>query len=866
MVFEEEERKVYKVQLESQDLVKICEISNQQGWKEIQIFDHLVKTMPCYKKINKWIKKNPDFLIPQKPISTICMMQPTTSYNKDFPPLEEYSEKSYTYAPKIPSKIQTDITGAPAKISAAEATFNWQTENAIAQNHALKRINSKILIVKSNIDDNTKIVRYLIQLLQRRSGEFTRWRKKLGKRPVLKESPPKSPPPKQASKSLMIQEDQNPLTKFLKDYTEYTIPRISTVQNPELNTDTKESSSSSEETEFSSNEQTESEDEELEKAFQTTKVDEPSDNEMQDIPESSSAQQRQVPRSSIGRTTFTIDDLPPAKWPDRIQKFHSWLETRKLTEDSNYNILMKFRSRYHHESRRPTSEWWKLHIRYFNSAADVPFATHLISKPITIQFFPGCCVKTTVLGLKLPGKDIVVDIKIFSNPFVKIPKLFVIQPEKILHTVQEIKAQSCAKSHSEFLKKCPNLLWKNLDFFIKLPFKKNEDINPTKASHQGMNPDHLLLAEKECKKLQQQDLIEPSDSQWACEAFYRKIKIGNQLPASSYFLQDDKFPLSKKNLLFLSLAKARVFSKFDLKAGFWQLGIHPEDRPKTRFGIPNGHFQWKVMSFGLKTAPSLFQKAMIKIFHPLMKNALVYIDDVLLYSKDADSHAQLLDDFKSLIFKYGIMLSERKMQINRSEIQFLGMDIREGKYSPQPHIAQELLKFPQKDLSFKQVQQFIGIVNYLRDFIPKVSEYINPLRKMLKKDPHPWSSSQTKALQRLKEIAQDLPPLQIPSYGERILQTDATDKYWRAILLEKINGKKHLCGYKSGRFSEAEIHYHSTFKEILAVKKGMGKFKFHLLGYYFSVEMDMSSFSQMLKFKQKTIPHPQLLRWAEWFS
>ncbi|KAK8341934.1 hypothetical protein V6Z12_A08G198300 [Gossypium hirsutum] len=105
------------------------------------------------------------------------------------------------------------------------------------------------------------------------------------------------------------------------------------------------------------------------------------------------------------------------------------------------------------------------------------------------------------------------------------------------------------------------------------------------------------------------------------------------------------------------------------------------------------------------------------------------------------------------------------------------MDIKEGKYSPGPHIAQELLKFPSKDLSFKQVQQFIGIVNYLRDFIPKVSKCINPLQKMLKKDPPPWYSSKTKALQRLNEITQDLPPLQIPSDGERILQTDASDKY-----------------------------------------------------------------------------------------
>ncbi|KAK8518958.1 hypothetical protein V6N12_012193 [Hibiscus sabdariffa] len=137
---------------------------------------------------------------------------------------------------------------------------------------------------------------------------------------------------------------------------------------------------------------------------------------------------------------------------------------------------------------------------------------------------------------------------------------------------------------------------------------------------------------------------------------------------------------------------------------------------------------------------------------------------------------------------------------------------------------------------------------------------------MLKKDPPPWSKTQTMVVRVLKEKLQQLPPLQIPLDGKRILQTDASDKYWGAILFEERDGKRHICGSKSERFSEAEIHYHSTFKEILAVKKGINKFKFHLIGYHSLVEMDMSSFPQMLKFKQKIIPNPQLLRWAEWFS
>ncbi|MBA0788277.1 hypothetical protein Gotri_000112 [Gossypium trilobum] len=77
------------------------------------------------------------------------------------------------------------------------------------------------------------------------------------------------------------------------------------------------------------------------------------------------------------------------------------------------------------------------------------------------------------------------------------------------------------------------------------------------------------------------------------------------------------------------------------------------------------------------------------------------------------------------------------MQIHREEIEFLGMNLKDGKYQPSKHIAKELKKFLDENLSKKQVQQFLRIVNYLKDFVPKISKFTNPLRKILKKDSPP---------------------------------------------------------------------------------------------------------------------------------
>ena len=145
------------------------------------------------------------------------------------------------------------------------------------------------------------------------------------------------------------------------------------------------------------------------------------------------------------------------------------------------------------------------------------------------------------------------------------------------------------------------------------------------------------------------------------------------------------------------------------------------------FCIPDHHYQWTVMPFGPKNAPSQFQKAMVTLFQPLLKNALIYVDDILLFSKDEESHEKLLIEFYNLVKSQGIILSEKKMVIGQPSIDFLGVNFSDGKYILQPHIAVSLGEFPDRLTSAKQIQQSLGIVNYMSDFIPKISKYRNSL-------------------------------------------------------------------------------------------------------------------------------------------
>lgn len=102
---------------------------------------------------------------------------------------------------------------------------------------------------------------------------------------------------------------------------------------------------------------------------------------------------------------------------------------------------------------------------------------------------------------------------------------------------------------------------------------------------------------------------------------------------------------------------------------------------------------------------------MIKVFAPILSSALVYIDNILLFSQDIESHAVLLQKFHSIVQTHGIMLLEKKMLLAQPEIDFLGMHISRGQYTLQPHITTQLEHFADENLTVKQVQQFLGIVN-----------------------------------------------------------------------------------------------------------------------------------------------------------
>ncbi|KAL4561928.1 hypothetical protein LXL04_034112 [Taraxacum kok-saghyz] len=131
----------------------------------------------------------------------------------------------------------------------------------------------------------------------------------------------------------------------------------------------------------------------------------------------------------------------------------------------------------------------------------------------------------------------------------------------------------------------------------------------------------------------------------------------------------------------------------------------------TAFTCPERHFEWLVMSFGLKNTTSIFQRKMKDIFNKHKDFAIVYIDDILIFK----------------FIRHGLIISKKKMQLFKIYIDFLGVNIGEGKIRLQPHIARKALDFLDKLEDLKSLQKFIGLVNYARSFIKDLGEIVGPL-------------------------------------------------------------------------------------------------------------------------------------------
>ena len=264
-----------------------------------------------------------------------------------------------------------------------------------------------------------------------------------------------------------------------------------------------------------------------------------------------------------------------------------------------------------------------------------------------------------------------------------------------------------------------------LEYGAEPPFKRMYRLSPAE----------LIEVKRQVTELLQKQLIEPSVSPYGAPILF-VLKKGGALRmvidyrALNKLTVKNRYPLPRIDDLFDKLQGSQYFTSLDAASGFHQILLQESDRPKTAFRTPYGHYQFRVLPFGLTNAPATFQAVMNKIFdHPkflangeinplaaLADYVLVFTDDILTFSKTAEEHAEHVKSVLTVLRQQSILIKESKCTWGQTELPYLGHIVSKDGIKVDPNKVQAVADWPQPT-NLNEIQQFLGLVNFFRKYI-----------------------------------------------------------------------------------------------------------------------------------------------------
>jgi len=327
----------------------------------------------------------------------------------------------------------------------------------------------------------------------------------------------------------------------------------------------------------------------------------------------------------------------------------------------------------------------------------------------------------------------------------------------------------------------------------------------------------------------------------------------------------DSYPLPRLDECIDSLGEAKVFSTLDCNAGYWQVLIADGDREKTAFVCHKGAYHYKWMPFGLTNAPATFQRALDIILSGVKwQSCLVYLNDVIVYSKTPEAHVQHLDEVLGLLRAAGVTLKLPKCRVSRTTVEYLGHEITHGRLGVlQAHTkALREAAFP---TTRTQVRSIIGMCNVFRRFVPNFPRIATPLTDLMGSTAPvsvpPPTAEQLFAFEELKCRLTQPPVLALPRAGHKyVLDVDAYGtQVGAALLQEQQEGGLRPVAFISCVLEGAERAFGVTEMENLAVVWASLKLRAYLDGDRFLVRTDHDCLRWLLNIDGTA--HRRLARW-----
>lgn len=370
------------------------------------------------------------------------------------------------------------------------------------------------------------------------------------------------------------------------------------------------------------------------------------------------------------------------------------------------------------------------------------------------------------------------------------------------------------------------------------------------------------------QKMLDAGVIRPSISEWASSPVLIRKKDKTVRYCLDYRDLNNKtrnvgcnWPLPSIDDCLDTLSGSQYFSTIDLAAGYWQIMVEEEDIPKTAWISKYGHFENLRMPFGLKGAPSTMQRAIEYTLRGLLwLIAIGYLDDVITKGLSFLDHLQNLRKVFQRFRENHLKIKPKKCQLFQTEVIFLGRKVTPKGITVDPSKV-EAIKDWKVPTTTKELERFIGFINYHREFIPNISARCQNLFKLKGQKSFQWEDIHQAEFEDLKTALISPPVLGYPDpNAEFILDTDASDTNIAAILYQVKDETMTVISYGSLMLSAEQRNYCTTRKELLAVVRFTRQYRHYLLGKQFTLRTDNASLLWVMKFRNLT---GQLARWVE---
>lgn len=391
---------------------------------------------------------------------------------------------------------------------------------------------------------------------------------------------------------------------------------------------------------------------------------------------------------------------------------------------------------------------------------------------------------------------------------------------------------------------------------------------PVSCRPRRLGPQKLTAAKKEFGEMVRCGTARPSKSPWSSPLHMAQKRDATWRPCGDYRALNsrtipDRYPVRHIGDFNQAIAGCTIFSSIDLIKAYQQIPVFEADIEKTAITTPFGMFEFPYMTFGLRNAGQTFQRFIDEVTQGL-DFTYSYVDDILVFSRNAEQHAEHLRTLFQRLQDYGVVVNPSKCHLGADRLVFLGYHISAEGTRPPPERIQALQDFPLPK-TIQGLRRFLGMINYYRRFLPHAAELQAPLIDALAatKDkgakPFPWTPELEQCFEACKVSLTNATVLAHPVGSAPLaLFTDASSTQVGACLQQRINDAWQPIAFFSKKLTATQSEWPAYYRELLAVYESIQHFRHILEAQHATVYTDHKPLVYAFTQRREKLPPAQL--------